>query len=278
MVDTAITDLPAQPAALVDADLIETVDDVGGTPTSTKSTLTQLSTYMAGSLNVSGTNTGDQTSIVGITGTKAEFDTAVTDGNITYDGDNVSVLTNDAGYITESSSDTLTSKTIDGDNNTITNLLIGFEVSPAVGVDLTDVQAIVLDGTPDTDHTATGFTTNTFNAGTTIAQSELVYMASDGEWALADADAEATAGGVMLAIALEAGTDGNPINVAIAGSFVRDDTFAFTIGAELYVSTTAGVITETAPSGTADIVRVIGYAVSADVFYFNPASSWGEAL
>ncbi len=37
--------------------------------------------------NLSGTNTGNQTSIVGITGTKAEFDTAVTDGNILYVGD-----------------------------------------------------------------------------------------------------------------------------------------------------------------------------------------------
>ena len=36
---------------------------------------------------ISGTNTGDQTSIVGITGTKAQFDTAVTDGNILYVGD-----------------------------------------------------------------------------------------------------------------------------------------------------------------------------------------------
>ena len=36
--------------------------------------------------NTSGTNTGDQTSIVGITGTKAEFDTAVTDGNFAYAG------------------------------------------------------------------------------------------------------------------------------------------------------------------------------------------------
>lgn len=35
----------------------------------------------------SGTNTGDQTSIVGITGTKAQFDTAVTDVNILYVGD-----------------------------------------------------------------------------------------------------------------------------------------------------------------------------------------------
>lgn len=35
----------------------------------------------------SGTNTGDQTSIVGITGTKAQFDTACTDGNFLYSGD-----------------------------------------------------------------------------------------------------------------------------------------------------------------------------------------------
>ncbi len=35
----------------------------------------------------SGTNTGDQTSIVGISGTKAEFNTAVSDGNILYVGD-----------------------------------------------------------------------------------------------------------------------------------------------------------------------------------------------
>jgi hypothetical protein len=37
--------------------------------------------------NLSGTNTGDQTSIVGITGTKAQFDTAVTDGDFLYVGD-----------------------------------------------------------------------------------------------------------------------------------------------------------------------------------------------
>lgn len=38
-------------------------------------------------LGLAGTNSGDQTSIVGITGTKAQFDTAVTDGNILYVGD-----------------------------------------------------------------------------------------------------------------------------------------------------------------------------------------------
>ncbi len=38
-------------------------------------------------LNLTGTNSGDQTSIVGISGTKAQFDTAVTDGNFMYIGD-----------------------------------------------------------------------------------------------------------------------------------------------------------------------------------------------
>jgi hypothetical protein len=38
-------------------------------------------------LGLTGTNTGDQTSIVGITGTKTEFDTACTDGNFLYVGD-----------------------------------------------------------------------------------------------------------------------------------------------------------------------------------------------
>lgn len=54
--------------------------------------------------NLSGTNTGDQTSIVGITGTKAQFDTAVSDGNILYVGDVVGVSDGDKGDITVSAS------------------------------------------------------------------------------------------------------------------------------------------------------------------------------
>jgi hypothetical protein len=42
--------------------------------------------FATGGGTATGTNTGDQTTIVGITGTKAEFDTAVTDGNFAYSG------------------------------------------------------------------------------------------------------------------------------------------------------------------------------------------------
>lgn len=143
------------------------------------------------------------------------------------------------------------------------------------GQNLTDVHELRTDAIPDTDHTANGLTTNTIAAGATIAIGELCYLGSGGKWLLTDADAEATAAG-MLAISVEAQTDTNPMIVALAGSFVRDDTYNWTIGAKLYVGTTPGAIVETAPSGAADVVRVIGYAASADVIYFLPSGSWAE--
>lgn len=50
-------------------------------------TLVGLTTSIAILNNQSGVNTGDQTSIVGITGTKAQFDSAITDGNVQFVGD-----------------------------------------------------------------------------------------------------------------------------------------------------------------------------------------------
>ena len=134
-----------------------------------------------------------------------------------------------------------------------------------------------VDATPNTDHTANGPQTNTLAAGYSSAIGDLVYFdPTAGEWLQADADAEASAGGVLLGIALEAKTDGQAMNVALPGSIVRDDTWNWTVGQELFVSTTAGAITGTAPSGTGDIVRVVGYALTADVIYFNPSGAWVE--
>lgn len=49
-------------------------------------------------------------------------------------------------------------------------------------------------------------------------------------------------------------------------------------GTPLYMSTTAGQVTSTAPSTSGDIVRVIGYAVDASnsTIYFNPSVDWIE--
>jgi len=52
---------------------------------------------------------------------------------------------------------------------------------------------------------------------------------------------------------------------------VRDDTWDWTVGGIIYASTDAGGLTQTAPSGSADIVQVVGVAYHADKMIFNPS-------
>ena len=114
--------------------------------------------------------------------------------------------------------------------------------------------------------------------GATLAFGDLVYLnTTDQRWELADADAEATGGDVMLAIVLAAGIDGNTRLLLLQG-FIREDDWNFTsYGQTLFMSCTAGDMTATAPSTTGDIVRVVGYASTfADQIYFNPSGTWIE--
>ena len=109
--------------------------------------------------------------------------------------------------------------------------------------------------------------------GGSTTQGELCYLKSDGEWAAADADATGTAGGVLLALAL--GTDPDADGMLLRGMFTLDHDPG-TIADELYVSTTAGDITGTAPSGSGDIVRVVGYCLDSTngQIWFNPSNDF----
>lgn len=126
---------------------------------------------------------------------------------------------------------------------------------------------------PGTDDTYTGEDITGFNATATIAQWEAVYLSTTG-WALTDADAASTAGGVMVGLAAAAGTNGNPLTVVTRGVIRNDGWTWTTVGAPLYLSTTAGAITETAPSGTDDVVRIVGYVMSDDCIFLNPSNDW----
>lgn len=123
---------------------------------------------------------------------------------------------------------------------------------------------------PASDHTANGPTTSIFNLGATVALMETVYLGSGGKWLLTDASATGTAD-KMLGICLDGGVDNDTTTVALAGSFVRDDTWNWTtIGGAIYLSETAGALTQTAPTTTDAVVRVVGYATSADTLWFMP--------
>lgn len=143
------------------------------------------------------------------------------------------------------------------------------------------IQAGIIDYViePASDDTYEGESTDDKLAGDTIAQWDLVYLDStSGRWEFADADSATTSGGVLLALAAASGTDGNAMNVVFRG-VVRNDGWTWSgAGKALYVSTTAGAMTETAPSGTDDVVRVVGYTLSDDCIYFNPSMDWATVV
>lgn len=132
---------------------------------------------------------------------------------------------------------------------------------------------LVVDTTPNSDTTAHGIK-GTFTAGENVTFGQVCYLKSDGKLWKADADASTTMPALYMALA--------SINAEATGSFlimgiVRNDAWNWTIGAKLYVdTTTAGGMTETAPSGSGDVVQQVGVALTADVVDFRPSLSTVE--
>jgi hypothetical protein len=130
-----------------------------------------------------------------------------------------------------------------------------------------------LDATPDTDHTANGPQTNTVAAGYTSVLMDLVYLGTGGKWL--EAQATATARSInLLGIALEVKNDTEAMNVALPGSFVVDASWSFSVGVPLYISGTLGAITTTKPTGSGNVVRTVGYSLSATTIFFDPSSDY----
>jgi hypothetical protein len=131
----------------------------------------------------------------------------------------------------------------------------------------------IFEKTGNTDFSYQGDVVKIGTGSTT--QGELCYYKSDGTWGAADADAVATSGGCLLAIAL--GTDPDSDGMLLRGMFTLDHDPG-TIADELYVSTTAGDITNTAPSGNGDIVRIVGYCLDSSngQIWFNPSNDYIE--
>lgn len=104
--------------------------------------------------------------------------------------------------------------------------------------------------------------------GESVAFPDLLYLKSDGKWWKADADAAATMPGLRLA--LETKSADAACRMLVHGR-VRDDDWSWTVGGLIYASTDAGGFTQTAPSGSADMVQVVGIAYHANKMIFNPS-------
>lgn len=159
-------------------------------------------------------------------------------------GDNCSIHKHDDRYYTETEVDTISGSL----NDKIT----------------TTVNAI-----PAIDYSADGPQCNTINAGEYITIMDCVYLKSDGEWWKTSASGKTTGAG-MLALSLESKNNGQSMNVALPGCFIMNSSWSWIVGGELYLSCTAGDLTQTAVSGTGNVVRIVGHATHSNRMFFNP--------
>jgi len=120
------------------------------------------------------------------------------------------------------------------------------------------------------DHDAQGIIM-TFTAGSTITPFSPVYLHTDDEVHECNADAIATMPCIGVSVNTSNVTDGNPVEVMMLG-LIRDESFTDfgTNGAPVYVSTTVGTMTNTAPSGEDEVVQVIGHSVGEKLLFVQP--------
>jgi len=135
---------------------------------------------------------------------------------------------------------------------------------------------LVYDSTLSADGKYSGLV-RTGTAGATLAFGDLCYLAvADSRWELADADAASTSGDVILGMCvLAAASDGSATTMLMTGFIRADAAFpTLTIGAPVYAGTTAGDIQVAQPSGVDDVIRRVGFAITADVLYFSPSNDY----
>jgi hypothetical protein len=128
---------------------------------------------------------------------------------------------------------------------------------------------------PTTDGHATGNVTNEFNSGyTSSAVGDLVYLDSSSTWQKCDKGTSAATYSGLLGIALEVIASGNPLKVALPGSFVYATGFpALTVGSPVYMDD-VGAIIVAQPTEASHTIRIIGWAIHADKIYFFPSPDY----
>ncbi len=118
------------------------------------------------------------------------------------------------------------------------------------------------------DHTYSGITAQMLAGGAISAFNLVCIHTTTQEVVVADASAGATARAIGIAPAAISDTATGTI---LLHGFVRDDSWGWTTGAVLFLSETAGALTETAPTTDGAFVQAVGIALEPDVVFINPS-------
>jgi len=113
-------------------------------------------------------------------------------------------------------------------------------------------------------------------AGATLAIGDIVYLqTADTRWELAGSDDGATGHNFKLGMCVKtAASDGDATLILLYGKIRSATLPALTVGAPVYLGTTLGDVQVAAPSGSTDIVRIVGYGNTAEDLFFCPENDW----
>lgn len=188
---------------------------------------------------------------------KTSLELGATDTTITRSAAGI-IAVEGVDQVNLSASQTLTNKTLT--SPTVTTATLSGAQQLAEGA------SIALDPSLSADGTYSGATI-AGTAGTTLAFGDLIYFAvADSRWELVDADSVTTAGAVLAGFCvLAAASDGDPTVILLDGNIRADTAFpVLTVGAPVYAGTSPGDIQVAQPSGTDDVIHVVGFALTAD--------------
>jgi len=115
-----------------------------------------------------------------------------------------------------------------------------------------------------------------FQASEALVFPQLCYMNTNGFMALANANSAATATAFLV---MAPGSVANAASFAaiMPGTMVGHSAWNWTVGAPIYMKSSAGGMTQTRPSAASAIVRIVGYGGrNSNVMFFNPDGAWVE--
>ena len=238
------------------------------------------SAIITGSLTVIGktTITGSLTSTLGITGSlqgTASYATQALSASYAPSAGGVAFPFTGSAIITGSLN-------VIGNTAITGSLVAGYNPTPLEGT-IQDGVTSVLGNLNDWDSSFyQGTVLYSETAGGTIGTGQLCYRNRYGAWLLADATVESETSFNMLGICVRHQVSGSATSILINGFIETTYATVENSGEPLYMSTTSGSMTNTAPSTAGNIVRLIGNTFwdsntnAKIIIHFNPENSWIE--
>ena len=123
----------------------------------------------------------------------------------------------------------------------------------------------------NTSYSSTATTTAT--AGETLAFGNVCYLKSDGKYWKSSATSSGS-GMPVRAMALATISGNATGNFLVGQGYVRNDSWTFTTGGDIYASTSSGTMTQTVPATAGNVVQLLGYATASGTMMVIPDSTY----